>query len=64
MPSTWRVCALSPHPRVPQKAARGQPGALTLGSSSWPTSSCRCLTVLSDKVLMAKGSHRIMDRSL
>lgn len=38
--------------------------ALTLGSVSWPTSSCRCLTVLSDRVLMAKGSHRIMDRSL
>lgn len=37
---------------------------LTRGSVSWLTSSCKCLMVLRDSVLMAKGSHRIMDKSL
>jgi hypothetical protein len=44
-----------------------QPAAmtmLTLGSVSWLTSSCKCLMVLRDSVLMAKGSHRIIDKSL
>jgi len=37
---------------------------LTLGKVSCPTRSCRCLMVLRAKVLMAKGSHKIIDKSL
>lgn len=42
----------------------GTAAMLTLGKVSCPTRSCRCLMVLKAKVLMAKGSHRIMDKSL
>lgn len=37
---------------------------LTLGKVSCPTRSCKCLMVLKAKVLMAKGSHKIIDKSL
>lgn len=54
---TWAV------PR-PQFRWGTQAAMLTLGKVSCPTRSCRCLMVLKAKVLMAKGSHRIMDKSL
>lgn len=41
-----------------------QAATLTLGKVSCPTRSCTCLMVLKAKVLTAKGSHRIIDKSL
>lgn len=66
---TWDLASASPSlMAVSQPRAQLRLGTLaamlTLGKVSCPTRSCRCLMVLKAKVLMAKGSHRIMDKSL
>lgn len=47
-----------------QLRSGAQAATLTLGKVSCPTRSCRCRMVLKAKVLMAKGSHKIIDKSL
>lgn len=65
----WDLDSASPslmavsQPR-PQFRLGTQAAVLTLGKVSCPTRSWRCLMVLKAKVLMAKGSHRIIDKSL